>query len=80
MIMRYNPIGIVFMSLFFGAMKVGASAMELNSGVSSELILVIQSIIIFFMAAERGITSTIKSRIAVKKQRMQLNAKLKEEA
>ena len=59
MIMRYNPIGIVFMSLFFGMMKIGALQMELKTGISSELILVVQSIIIFFMAAENGITGRL---------------------
>ena len=76
MIMRYNPIGIVFMSLFFGMMKIGALQMELQTGISSELILVIQSIIIFFMAAENGITENIKKRITVR--RMQRSLKRQE--
>ncbi|MEG1548340.1 MAG: ABC transporter permease [Clostridia bacterium] len=64
MIMRYQPGGIVLMSIFFAAMKVGGSAMELNTGISSELILVIQSIIIFFMAAESGIRASIAQKKA----------------
>ncbi|HWS29665.1 MAG TPA: ABC transporter permease [Clostridia bacterium] len=64
MIMRYEPIGILLMSVFFAALKIGGSAMELNTGISSELILVIQSIIIFFMAAESGITASIKEKRA----------------
>ncbi len=64
MIMRYEPIGILLMSVFFAALKIGSSAMELNTGISSELILVIQSIIIFFMAAESGITASIKEKRA----------------
>ena len=55
MIMRYQPVGIILMSLFFGALKIGSSAMELNVGISSELVLIVQSIIIFFMAAQGGI-------------------------
>ena len=62
MIMRYNPFGIILMSIFFAMMKIGSASMELKVGISSELILVIQSIIIFFMAAENGITSEIKRR------------------
>jgi simple sugar transport system permease protein len=64
MIMRYEPVGILLMSVFFAALKIGGSAMELNTGISSELILVIQSIIIFFMAAESGITASIKEKRA----------------
>ena len=64
MIMRYEPVGILLMSVFFAALKIGGSAMELNLGISSELILVIQSIIIFFMAAENGITASIREKRA----------------
>lgn len=67
MIMRYNPVGIILMSLFFGAMEIGGAAMELNANIPSSLIVLIQSIIIFFMAAEQGITASIKARIASKK-------------
>jgi len=62
MIMRYDPIGIVLMSLFFAALRIGGMAMELNVGISSELILIIQSIIIFFMAAQGGVSTMIQNR------------------
>jgi len=64
MIMRYDPIGIVLMSLFFAMLKIGGMAMELNAGISSELILIVQSIIIFFMAAEGGISQRFRERRA----------------
>lgn len=64
MIMRYDPVGIVIMSLFFAALKIGGTAMELNVGISSELILIVQSIIIFFMAAESGIAGMLRQRRA----------------
>lgn len=64
MIVRYNPLGIILMSLFFGAMKIGGSAMELNAGIPSSLVVIIQSIIIFFMAAEQGIVSALQARRA----------------
>lgn len=67
MIMRYEPVGIIFMSLFFGAMKIGGAAMELNANIPSSLTVLIQSIIIFFMAAEQGITASIQARRARKK-------------
>ena len=64
MIMRYDPVGIVLMSLFFATLKIGGMAMELNAGISSELILIVQSVIIFFMAAENGITKRFRERRA----------------
>ena len=67
MIMRYNPIGIVVISIFFAALKMGSTAMEMKVGISSELILVVQSIIIFFMAAENGISRILKEKAAIRK-------------
>lgn len=67
MIMRYEPLGIILMSLFFGAMEIGSAAMELNANIPSSLIVLIQSIIIFFMAAEQGITASLKARRSRKK-------------
>lgn len=64
MIMRYDPVGIVLMSLFFAMLKIGGTAMELSVGISSELILIVQSIIIFFMAAESGISRMLRERLA----------------
>lgn len=72
MIMRYNPIGIILMSLFFGAMKIGGQTMELSAGIPSSLIVIIQSIIIFFMAAESGIASAIATQRARKKAALSL--------
>ncbi len=70
MIMRYDPVGIILMSLFFGAMKIGGAAMELNAGIPSSLIIIIQSIIIFFMAAESGIRKLLKARRAKRRAAM----------
>ena len=62
MIMHYKPFGIILMSFFFGILQIGASAMESHVGISSELVLIVQSIIIFFMAAEEGILASIQAR------------------
>ena len=67
MIMRYNPLGIILMSLFFGAMKIGGANMELNANIPSSLIVIIQSIIIFFMAAEQGVMKIIRAKRAQRK-------------
>lgn len=80
MIMRYDPVGIVLMSVFFAMLKVGGTAMELNVGISSELILIVQSIIIFFMAAESGIARMLRERLARRAARRQAERALGKEA
>lgn len=62
LIVKNNPLGIVLMSLFFAMLKTGSNAMEMNTGVPSELILVIQSVIILFIAGESGIKEIWKRR------------------
>ena len=63
MIMRYQPVGIILMSFFFGVLKIGGTGME-QVGIPSQTILIVQSIIIFFMAAERGISESFQERRA----------------
>ena len=60
MIMRYQPMGIVLMSFFFGVLKIGGTGME-QMGIPSQTILIVQSIIIFFMAAERGVSESFQA-------------------
>ena len=69
MIMRYNPLGTIFMSFFFAVLSIGGKSMELKAGISSELILIIQSIIIFLMAAEGGIRRMLGEKSAARKAR-----------
>ncbi len=66
MIMRYKPVGIILMSLFFGVLKIGGITMQSRTGISSELILIVQSIIIFFMAAEDGVMQRLRLRRAAR--------------
>ena len=61
MIMCYQPKGIILMSFFFAILKIGGTGMEMV-GIPSEIILIVQSIIIFFMAAERGFSESIQTR------------------
>ena len=69
MIMRYNPFGVILMSFFFAILNIGSKSMELSAGVSSELVLIVQSIIIFFMAAEGGIRKMLAERAVVRRAR-----------
>ncbi len=60
LIVRNNPLGIVIMSIFFGALKTGSVSMENATSIPSELVLVIQSIIILFIAGEAGFKNIFK--------------------
>jgi ABC-type uncharacterized transport system permease subunit len=62
MIAMYHPLGVVLVALMFGALKVGALPMEQFSDVPSELIDVLQSIIILFVAAETGLVDWVKTK------------------
>ena len=62
MIMRYKPVGIIFMSFAFAFLKVGAMGMELNAGVPGELYRIIQSVVIFFLAAQSGVKAILDSK------------------
>ena len=46
-----NPLGIVAGSFLFGAMRNGADFMELHSGVSKDVISLIQGLVLLFVAA-----------------------------
>ncbi len=43
--------------------------MELSAGISSEVMLIVQSVIIFFMAAEGGISEMARNRAAARRVR-----------
>ena len=62
MIMRYKPVGIIFMSFAFAFLKVGAQGMELNAGVPGELYRIIQAVVIFFLAAQSGVKAILDSK------------------
>ncbi len=62
MIAMYHPLGVVLVALMFGALKVGALPMEQFSNVPSELIDVLQSVIILFVAAETGLFTWLRAK------------------
>ena len=63
MIARYQPLAVVFLSLFFAALKIGAQGMELAAGVPNQIYLIIQTVVIFLMAAESGLFSALQNRV-----------------
>ena len=72
MIMNYNPVGIIIMSFFFAIMSVGAAYMDMMVGVSTQIYDIIFSIIIFLMAAEKGINTWLEHKKLQKKARKEL--------
>ena len=63
MIARYQPLAVVFLSLFFAALKIGAQGMELAAGVPNQIYLIIQTVVIFLMAAESGLLGALQNRV-----------------
>lgn len=51
---KNNPIGVILMAIFLGALKTGSVSMENATSIPSELVLVIQAIIVLFIAGEAG--------------------------
>ncbi len=54
LMVNHNPYGVILMGFFFAVLRTGSLSMEQATAVPSELILVIQAIIILFVAGERG--------------------------
>jgi simple sugar transport system permease protein len=48
-----NPIGIIPSAFLFGVLSAGSRGMQLASGVSPDLIQVIQALILMFVAADQ---------------------------
>lgn len=61
LIVKNSPLGVIFMSIFFGILKTGSISMEQATSIPSELVLVIQSIIILFIAGESGFKKIFKN-------------------
>lgn len=70
MIAQYKPVTAIILSFFFSILKIGAQGMELI-GVPSQIYLIIQTVIIFFMAAESGIMESIVKKSREKKARIE---------
>ena len=50
---RSNPIAIIPAAIFWGALRSGAGAMQIQSGISVNLINIIQALVIIFVAADQ---------------------------
>lgn len=60
---RNSPWGVFGGALFFGALKAGGAIMQTNYGIPSEMIPVIQGLVVLFVAAPRLITWLSKNGV-----------------
>ncbi len=72
MIAQYQPLATILLSVFFAVLKIGAQNMELAAHVPNQIYLIIQTVIIFSMAAERGVLRTLRARAADRAARARL--------
>jgi simple sugar transport system permease protein len=61
---RTHPLGVIPAALLIGMMQAGASRMQFESGVSPEIIDVIQALILFFVSADVIIRTVLRMRKA----------------
>lgn len=75
MIAQYKPLPVIGLSIFFAILKIGADGMQ-SVGVPNQIYQIIQTIVIFFMAAESGITAAMRVRSQKKKAKLAAEARL----
>ncbi|MCB1497058.1 MAG: ABC transporter permease [Bauldia sp.] len=56
---RSHPVGVLLAGLLFGALQAGGREMQVEAGVSIDLIAIIQALVIVFMAAPTLVRATI---------------------
>ena len=66
MIAQYQPLATILLSLFFAVLKVGAEGLQLK-GIQPQIYLIIQTVIIFFMAARNGFLTALREDFSHRK-------------
>ncbi len=61
---RVKPWGVVFAALLFGALRAGGNRMQSYSGISLELVYVLQALIVLFVAAPALVKAVFRLREA----------------
>ena len=64
---RNNPIGVIAAGLLFGVLKSGASQMQITAGISKDIVLVLQGIVILAVAASAYVAMAREKRAAAKR-------------
>ncbi len=59
---KNHPIAVIPAALLFGALSAGAGTMQLMADVPQKIILIVQALVIFFVAAEGIVTYFVKQR------------------
>lgn len=59
---RSHPAGVVLAALLFGALRVGGRAMQVRADVGVDLILIVQSLIVIFIAAPELVRAIFRVR------------------
>ena len=80
MIAKYQVLPTAIISVLFAILKIGAQGMETAAGVPNQIYLIIQTVVIFCMAAESGIVSDIKAKLADRAARLAARERSKEGA
>ena len=57
-----NPFGVVLAAFMFGALDAGAAKMQFDSGVSTDIIQIIQALVLTFVAAPLIIRTIFRLR------------------
>jgi len=60
---RSRPVGIVFAALLFGALRAGATPMQSATGIPIDLVVVIQALVIMFVAAPALVRGLYRIRV-----------------
>ena len=63
---RSKPLGVLAAGILFGALRAGAVTMQANQNVPSEIVLVVQSLIVLFIAAPPLVRAMFRLPKAVK--------------
>jgi ABC-type uncharacterized transport system permease subunit len=59
-----RPVGVVFSAILFGALRAGATPMQATTGIPIDLVVVIQGLVIMFIAAPGLVRSIYRIRVA----------------
>ena len=59
-----RPVGVVFSAILFGALRAGAAPMQVQTGIPVDLVVVIQGLVIIFIAAPALVRAMYRIRVA----------------